>query len=54
MDKKLNSKTKEAIDDLIYDLDRHFPYEVQQMSGFYEEFFDRYIKPIIKACGLED
>ena len=47
----MNDKTKELIDDLIYDLDRHFPYELKNENSFYQEFYDNYIKPINESMS---
>ena len=44
----ISDELKDAIYDMIYDLDSHFPEEVLN-NAYYEWFYEKYIKPISKA-----
>ena len=49
----VNEELRNAMVDMILDLDNHFP-EEELNDEYYEWFYERYIKPILKTQGITD
>lgn len=49
----VNEQLKDALSDMIEDIDRHFPLEVLN-DEYCKWFYEKYIEPILKTQGITD